>query len=84
MLKFMPVFLFGTALAFAGTKSETSVIVKQDTILTVKQDTTKSVKTDSIKIVKTYRDTSILIKVDTIKTSSVSKAIAKPVAPKGR
>lgn len=46
------------------------VVIADTSIMKVRSDTIKFVIFDTLRIVKTIKDTSIVIKIDTVKTSS--------------
>jgi hypothetical protein len=74
MNKLVVLVLILTVCLFAATRTEVAKIAVVDTVKTFKVDTVKTTVTDSFEIVKTFKDTSILVKIDTVK---IPKAVAK-------
>jgi len=66
---------FACAVTYAGQRTELVKTVKTDTVTQL--DTLKFLKYDTLKVTVTYRDTSILIKRDTVISSSKPVKIQK-------
>jgi len=58
--------MISSAVICAGLRSSTEKVVKADTTVIIKTDTIYQVKYDTIRITKTYRDTSLLVKSDSL------------------
>ena len=67
MMALLVVALGSVAISSQGTKtnSKTELVIRPDT--TIKIDTIKKITFDTTVITKTYKDTSVLVKIDTTK-----------------
>ena len=63
--------------ASSANKTITMMSVKADTTYKVKLDTTRAIKYDTSFITKTFKDTTLLLKVDTTKASPALAPKAK-------
>ena len=67
----------------AGVRVENSRVIIPDTVVTkVRNDSLKFVVNDTLKIAKTLKDTTLVMKIDTVKTSSKPVQIITPVIKK--
>jgi hypothetical protein len=53
--------------ASAGIKADTVALIKVDTMVSIKCDTTRVIKRDTVRIIKMVKDSSWIVKSDTLK-----------------
>jgi predicted metal-dependent TIM-barrel fold hydrolase len=67
---------------YAKQRTETVRVVKTETTVAATPDSTRLAWEDTLKITTTYRDTSIVVKIDTVKTASAARIVPKTAAKK--
>lgn len=77
----LALFVLGCAV-YAKQRTETAKVVKTETTVAATPDSTKLEWSDTLKITMTYRDTSIFVHADTLKTSSAARIVPKVIAKK--
>jgi len=82
-MKYLVIALFVLSCAvYAKQRTELTKVVKAESTIAATPDSTKLEWNDTLKITTTYRDTSVFVHADTLKTSSAARIVPKVVAKK--
>lgn len=77
-MKYLVIALFVLSCAvYAKQRTETVKVVKAEFTIAATPDSTKLEWNDTLKITTTYRDTSVVVKIDTVKAPSVARIVPK-------
>lgn len=81
VLVFMGVLLFVVAAAASSRVENSKVVVPDTSVVKVRGDTLLFVVYDTLKIAKSLKDTTIVVKIDTVKSASKPVQVVRTPAP---